>query len=509
MRDLTLKTRARMTEVLSGQRPGWRGKLVFAGPAIVASVAYMDPGNYATNIQAGAGYGYSLLWVVVLANLIAMLFQALSARLGIVTGKNLAELSRDNFARPIVWIMWAISEVAAMATDLAEFLGGAIGLALLFNLPLMVGMVITAIVTYAILIFERQGFRPMELIIAALVGIIGLCYLAELVIAPVDWSAAIAGAVSGELPDSAALTIAVGIIGATVMPHAIYLHSGLTQGRADLRDEADKRKVLFFSNVEVVLALAVAGMVNIAMVMMAASAFHQGFSNVAEIESAYHTLTPLLGAAAAGMFLTSLIASGVSSSVVGTMAGQIIMQGFLHFHVPIWVRRLVTMIPAFAVVGMGVNTTQALVASQVVLSIALAGADDRADPFFGAPGCDGRICGGPRAARAGGSGGYGGPWVEFRAAGRRFQHPDSVHGRVGGRPGNRTVWVRCNGLSPLSSLSIVTQRPWAKAPRNGGNADLPQKRMGMLSWPSKRQSSGLVSWGGACWSIWSAIQNMR
>ena len=360
-----------MSAVLNGDVKSFRSKFLFAGPAIIASVAYMDPGNYATNIQAGAGYGYSLLWVVVLANLIAMLFQSLSARLGIVTGKNLAELSRDNFPRPIVWVMWAISEVAAMATDLAEFLGGAIGLALLFNLPLMVGMVITAIITYAILIFESRGFRPMELIIGAMVGIIGLCYLAELFITPVDWPAAIAGMVSGDLPDSAALTIAVGIIGATVMPHAIYLHSGLMQSRGVVRNDADKRRVLRFSNTEVVLALAVAGMVNMAMVIMAAGAFHNGYSDVAEIETAYHTLTPLLGAAAAGFFLTSLIASGVSSSVVGTMAGQMIMQGFLHIHVPIWVRRLVTMVPAFAVVGIGVNATQALVTSQVILSIAL------------------------------------------------------------------------------------------------------------------------------------------
>ncbi|MYM53907.1 Nramp family divalent metal transporter [Thalassovita mangrovi] len=371
MQNLTQKTRSGISAVLSGERRGWRSKLLFAGPAIIASVAYMDPGNYATNIQAGAGYGYTLLWVVLLANLIAMLFQALSARLGIVTGKNLAELSRDNFPKPVVWIMWAISEVAAMATDLAEFLGGAIGLALLFNLPLMVGMVITAIVTYAILIFERQGFRPMEMIIGAMVGVIGLCYLAELLIAPVDWGAAGMGMMQPALPDAAALTIAVGIIGATVMPHAIYLHSGLTQSRAEIRHDEDRRKVLRFSNVEVVLALAVAGMVNMAMVMMAASAFHQGHAEVAEIETAYHTLTPLLGAAAAAMFLTSLIASGISSSVVGTMAGQMIMQGFLHVRVPIWLRRLVTMVPAFAVVGMGVNATEALVMSQVVLSIAL------------------------------------------------------------------------------------------------------------------------------------------
>jgi manganese transport protein len=368
---LSQRTQSGMAAVLAGERGGLRSRLLFAGPAIIASVAYMDPGNYATNIQAGAGYGYGLLWVVLLANLIAMLFQALSARLGIVTGKNLAELSRDNFPRPVVWVMWAVSEIAAMATDLAEFLGGAIGLALLFNLPLIVGMAITAIVTYAILMFESKGFRPMELIIGALVGVIGLCYLAEILIAPVDWAAAGMGMVTPELADAAALTIAVGIIGATVMPHAIYLHSGLTQSRAAVRSVEERRRVLRFSNVEVVLALAVAGMVNMAMVMMAASAFHRGHAEVAEIETAYHMLTPLLGAAAAGAFLVSLIASGISSSVVGTMAGQLIMQGFLRLAIPLWLRRAVTMIPAFVVVALGVNATQALVMSQVVLSIAL------------------------------------------------------------------------------------------------------------------------------------------
>lgn len=365
------RTRLGMTEVMEGRRRGPRAALLFAGPAIIASVAYMDPGNYATNIQAGAGYGYTLLWVVLVANLIAMLFQALSARLGIVTGKNLAELCRDHFPRPVVWVMWAVSEVAAMATDLAEFLGGAIGLALLFDMPLMAGMGVTAIVTYAILLFEARGFRPMELIIGALVAVIGLCYLVEIFIAPVAWGDAGTGLVTPDLPDLAALTIAVGIIGATVMPHAIYLHSGLTQNRALVRHDADRRMVLKFSNIEVVLALAAAGLVNMAMVMMAAGAFHAGHSEVAEIETAYHMLTPLLGGAAAAVFLISLIASGISSSVVGTMAGQLIMQGFLRIRLPIWFRRAVTMVPAFAVVAMGVNATEALVISQVILSIAL------------------------------------------------------------------------------------------------------------------------------------------
>ena len=370
-RTLTERTVAATREVLAGRRAGLAGWLAFAGPAVIASIAYIDPGNYATNIQAGAKYGYELLWVVVVANLIAMLFQALSAKLGIVTGRNLAEHCREYFPRPVVWAMWGVSEIAAMATDLAEFLGGAIGLSLLFHMPLIAGMAVTAIVTYGILMFERFGFRPVELIIASLIAVIGLCYLIELFIAPIDWGAAARSAVTPRIADAQALMLAVGIIGATVMPHAIYLHSGLTQSRTPVHNDDERRRVLRFSNREVVIALAVAGLINMAMVLMASSAFHAGHSDVAEIETAYYTLTPLLGAAASGLFLVSLIASGISSSAVGTMAGQIIMQGFVRFRIPVWLRRLVTMLPAFVVVGLGVDSTQALVVSQVVLSIAL------------------------------------------------------------------------------------------------------------------------------------------
>jgi len=369
--SLTGRSIAAAQDVLAGRRSGFSARLAFVGPAVVASIAYIDPGNFATNIQAGAKYGYELLWVVLAANLIAMLFQALSAKLGIVTGRNLAEMCRDEFPPPVVWAMWIVSEIAAMATDLAEFLGGAIGLSLLFQTPLLVGMAVTACITYGILMFERRGFRPVELIVGSLVGLIALCYLIEMFIAPVDWGAAAFHAVVPQLADAEALLLAVGIIGATVMPHAVYLHSALTQARTPVRGDAETRQVLRFSNQEVVVALAVAGLVNMAMVMMASSAFHAGHSDVAEIETAYHTLTPLLGGAAASLFLLSLIASGISSSTVGTMAGQMIMQGFVGFRIPIAVRRLVTMAPAFVVVALGVNATKALVISQVVLSIAL------------------------------------------------------------------------------------------------------------------------------------------
>ncbi len=368
---LTTRTVATAQALIRGERPGIRHYLAFGGPAVIASIAYMDPGNFATNIQAGAKYGYSLLWVVLLANVIAMLFQALSAKLGIATGRNLAELCRDYFPQRAVWAMWGVSEIAAMATDLAEFLGGAIGLALLFHLPLLAGMIVTAIVTYGLLTCEQFGFRPLELIIGSIVGLICLCYLVEMFIAPVDWTAAAYHTIVPQIADGNALLLAVGIIGATVMPHAIYLHSGLTQARVPVRDDNERRKVLHFSNQEVIVALAMAGLVNMAMVMMASSAFHAGHPEVAQIQTAYYTLTPLLGPAAAGVFLVSLIASGISASTVGTMAGQMIMQGFVGFRIPVWLRRLATMLPAFVVVALGANATDALVISQVVLSIAL------------------------------------------------------------------------------------------------------------------------------------------
>jgi len=372
-RPLTLSDRTAFAarEVIAGRRRGLRALLPFAGPAVIASIAYVDPGNFATNIQAGAQFGYMLLWVVVAANLVAMLFQALSARLGIVTGHSLAGLSRIYFPRPVSLAMWVVSEIAAMATDLAESLGAAIGLSLLCHIPLLIGLLITFAVTLAILLLQRRGFRPIELVISGFVGLISICYLVELAIAPPDWAAFGFHAVVPQLDGPDSVMLSVGIIGATVMPHAIYLHSSLTQGRTPAFNDAERRRILSFSNREVLIALSIAGLVNMAMLAMAANAFHAGHPEVAEIETAYHTLTPLLGIGAAAVFLISLLASGLSSSVVGTMAGQVIMQDFVDFRIPLWVRRLVTMLPAVAVVAWGVNATQALVASQVVLSLVL------------------------------------------------------------------------------------------------------------------------------------------
>jgi manganese transport protein len=356
---------------LSGGRRGLRGLLPFIGPAVVASIAYMDPGNFATNIQAGARHGYMLLWVVVLANVIAMLFQALSARLGIVTGRSLARLCRENFPRPLVIAMWLASEVAAMATDLAESIGAAIGISVLFHLPLLAGLLITFAITWGVLTFQARGFRPIELIITGFVGVISLAYVVELFIAPPDWGQALYHSVVPQLAGADSVTLAVGIVGATVMPHAIYLHSAMMTNRVEAFSDDQRRRLIRYSNLEVLLALTLAGLVNMAMVAMAATMFHKGHADVGEIETAYHTLLPLMGVVAAGAFMTSLLASGLSSSVVGTMAGQVIMQDFVGFRTPMWLRRAVTMVPAVVVVAWGVNATDALVISQVVLSLVL------------------------------------------------------------------------------------------------------------------------------------------
>ena len=368
---LTRGTRIAARQALAGRRRGLRGFLPFAGPAIIASIAYVDPGNFATNIQGGAQFGYLLLWVVLLANVLAMLFQALSAKLGIVTDHSLPELCRKHFPRPLVLAMWVVSEIAAMATDLAETLGAAIGLSLLFGLNLIVGLLITFVVTLAILTLQSRGFRRIEVIIAGFVGVISLCYLIQMAIAPPDWAAFAFHSVVPQLAGPDSVVLAVGIIGATVMPHAIYLHSSLVQHRIPASSAADRRRILSYSNREVIIALGVAGLVNMAMLSVAATVFHEGHTDVATIETAYHTLVPLLGAGAGVVFMIALLASGVSSSVVGTMAGQVIMQDFVGFRIPIWLRRVVTMVPALIVVALGVDSTTALVISQVVLSIVL------------------------------------------------------------------------------------------------------------------------------------------
>jgi manganese transport protein len=346
--------------------------LPFLGPAFVAAVAYVDPGNFATNIQAGSEFGYRLVWVIVASNLMAMLIQALSAKLGIATGKNLAEVCRDRLPRPFVYVMWVLMEAVAMATDLAEFLGAALGFNLLFHIPLVWGAVLTGMATFTILALERFGFRPLEAVISVMVGVIALAYVIETVLDRPDWRLIAYHATVPSFAGPESILLAAGILGATVMPHVIFLHSGLTQGRIVVREPDLQRRLYRFEIIDVVIAMGVAGLVNAAMLIMAASTFHrEGLTHVATIEEAHQTLTPLLGPASSWIFAISLLASGLSSATVGTMSGQVIVQGFLDWHIPAWIRRVVTMAPSFIVILLGLDPTRTLVISQVVLSFGL------------------------------------------------------------------------------------------------------------------------------------------
>ena len=367
-------TIAAAQDVLAGRstRRGLLRILPFLGPAFVASVAYIDPGNFATNIQGGAEFGYRLVWVVLASNLMAMLVQTLSAKLGIATGQNLAEVCREQFPRPVVWVMWGLMEIVAMATDLAEFLGAAIGFNLLFGLPLMPAAILTGATTLVILALERRGFRPLEAVITALVGVIAVAYLVETILDRPAWAMIAQSILHPVLGGPEAILLAVGILGATVMPHVIFLHSSLTQSRIVTANAEQARRLFRFEVLDVVVAMTLAGLVNAAMLVMAASTFWaHGLTKIATIEEAHRTLTPLLGGASSVVFAVSLLASGLSSSTVGTMAGQIIMKGFLHRQVSVWIRRLVTMLPAIAVVAIGLDPTRTLVISQVVLSFGL------------------------------------------------------------------------------------------------------------------------------------------
>jgi manganese transport protein len=362
------------TAVLSGgSRKLWPARLLpFLGPAFIASVAYMDPGNFATNIQAGAQFGYALLWVVVASNLMGMLIQALSAKLGIATGMNLAEQCRKHFPVPVAWIMWAAMEVVAMATDLAEFLGAAIAFNLLLGIPLTLAAFLTAVATFLILGLERYGFRPLERMMTAFATVVAVSYLIEIFLIRPEWKQLVYHSVVPELPGREAVLLAAGILGATVMPHAIFLHSALTQDRIVTREPKLMRLLFRYEVADVLVAMGIAGAINAAILIMAAATFHvHGMPEVGTIEEAHRTLTPLLGPASAIIFAISLLASGLSSSSVGTMAGQVIMQGFVHRRIPVWLRRLVTILPSLAVIASGLDTTRSMVISQVILSFGL------------------------------------------------------------------------------------------------------------------------------------------
>jgi manganese transport protein len=348
-----------------------RATLAMLGPAFVAAIAYVDPGNFATNFQSGAQFGFLLLWVVLAANLMAMLVQYLSAKLGVVTDQNLPESFRSHYPRPVSWAMWVQAEIISMSTDIAEFLGAALGLNLLFGVPLLVAGLMTGVIAFAILELRVKGYRRFELAITGLLGIIFLGFMYEtLKIGP-----SASGAAHGLVPHLAgteSLYLAVGIIGATVMPHAIYLHSALTQGRVPVRNDAERRRVLRFERTDVMIALGVAGLINMAMLAVAAQLFHAGgHTGIDTIQGVHAGFSHLVGGGAALAFAVALLASGASSSSVGTYAGQVVMAGFVKVRISLYVRRIVTMIPAITVLALGVSPTDALVLSQVVLSFGI------------------------------------------------------------------------------------------------------------------------------------------
>ena len=346
--------------------------LPFLGPAFVACVAYIDPGNFATNIAGGSKFGYTLVWVIVAANLMAMLIQTLSAKLGLATGKNLPEVCRERFSRRTSLALWVQAEVIAMATDLAEFLGAALGFHLLLGIGLFPAALLTAAAAFAILGLQRFGFRPFEAVIAAIVGVVGVCYIGELFYAKPPLGTVTKHAFVPQFAGSESVLLAVGILGATVMPHVIYLHSALMQDRVRPEDDEQKRRLYKYTRIDVVIAMTIAGLINVAMLITAASTFYgSGLVHVASLENAHKTLSGLLGGASSTLFALALLASGLSSSTVGTLAGQVVMQGFIRRRIPIWTRRLVTMLPALIVIGIGLDPSRTLVLSQVILSFGI------------------------------------------------------------------------------------------------------------------------------------------
>ncbi|MEU4790179.1 Nramp family divalent metal transporter [Micromonospora tulbaghiae] len=348
-----------------------RGRLILLGPAFVAAVAYVDPGNFATNSTAGARYGYLLVWVVVAANLAAMLVQTLTAKLGLATGRSLPELCREHLPRPLNRVMWAQAELVAMATDLAEVIGGAVALYLLFGVPLLPGGLIVGAASFAILALRARGFRTFEIAIAVLLGVIVLAFAVNLVSAQPDVSDAAAGLLP-RMQGTDSMLLAAGILGATVMPHVIYVHSALTPNRLPAEGEAQRRVVAKGLRVDVLIALGIAGAVNLAMLLVAASSFHgTSIPGTDTLEGVHAGLATTLGTAAAVGFAVALLLSGLASTSVGTYAGEIIMQGFLRRRIPLLIRRMITLLPALAVLAIGVDPTRALVLSQVVLSFGI------------------------------------------------------------------------------------------------------------------------------------------
>jgi manganese transport protein len=357
---------------LKGDKRGLARLWPFLGPAFIAAVAYVDPGNFATNISGGAQFGYLLLWVILTSNLMVMLIQSMSAKLGIATGKNLPEVCRERFPRLVTLGLWVQAEVIAMATDLAEFIGAALALNLLFGIPLFPAGLMTAVGAFAILELQRRGFRPLEAAIAALVGVIVVAFAFQMFYAQPEADRILAGLFTPQFAGTESVLLAAGILGATVMPHVIYLHSALTQRRVVGRTDEEKKKIFRFELVDVVIAMAIAGTINASMLIMAAALFHaNGLTGVGDIDLAFEQLGVQVGSTSAILFGVALLASGFSSSSVGTMAGQVVMQGFINRRIPLFLRRLITMLPALVILAIGVNPSRSLVISQVVLSFGI------------------------------------------------------------------------------------------------------------------------------------------
>jgi manganese transport protein len=374
--EIALPGEARVADAaarsLSGHRRGLRSVLPFLGPAFVASVAYVDPGNFATNVAAGAAYGYLLMWVVLAASLMAMLIQTMSAKLGIATGMNLPEVCRARYSRRVSRGLWAQAELIAMATDLAEFLGAALGFNLLFGIPLFLAGILTGICSFAILALQSRGARPLEIAITMFVGVILVGFAVQFVLADPSVRGIAEGLGVPRFDGTESVLLATGILGATVMPHVIYLHSALTQRRVRGRSEAERRRIFHFERIDVIIAMSIAGAINLSMLVMAAAVFHsRGLTGVEDIDEVFDRLGDLVGSHAQIAFGVALLASGLSSSSVGTLAGQVVMQGFIRRQIPVFARRAITMAPALVVLAIGVNPSRVLVLSQVVLSFGI------------------------------------------------------------------------------------------------------------------------------------------
>lgn len=366
------KTTSAAEAVLRGDVKGWKRILPFLGPAFIAAVAYIDPGNFATNIAAGSTYGYQLLWVIAFSNLMAVLIQSLSAKLGIATGRNLPEVARDRFSKKTSIFLWFQSELVIIATDLAEFIGAALGLHLIFGIGMVPSAIITAVASFAILEMQRRGYRAFETTISAMVIMVVLAFALQTFFAQPDWDAVGMGIVTPSFEGTESIILSAGILGATVMPHAIYLHSALTNKRIVGRSEKEKKQIFRFEFIDIVIAMIVAGAINMSMLIIAAALFFEKGMRIEDLTVMFNELGSNLGSFAAILFGLGLLIAGLSSSSVGTMTGDVVMQGFIRRHINLYLRRAITMLPPLIIIISGVNATKALVVSQVILSFGIA-----------------------------------------------------------------------------------------------------------------------------------------